>query len=212
MPLVYSLKASIGNARAIIYINASPENPAVIHRTILVKNKNEIPIKVFIEVDEKFEKFVDIFDKEITLEPNESKHARYDLTMDRGGRFEIKFNVGFSPADPNVKENSVGLLSTLIVNSKGPIIEDEFEEENPAEDTPFEQPINIETEETNKDTPLIQTDNPTVSVSVGGNKVRNKEESIAPLSPFFGIILGIIITIIIVAGGLGIFFIIKKLI
>src|SRR3989339_686617 len=85
IPSVYSLTASIGGGRAIVRVNASPEEPAILERTLLIQNKNEIAVKTILKVDEKFEKFVNIIDKEIELQPGESKKARYVLTMDRGG-------------------------------------------------------------------------------------------------------------------------------
>ena len=131
IPSVYSLTASIGGGRAIVRVNASPEEPAILERTLLIQNKNEIAIKATVKVDEQFGKFVTVLDKEVVLQPDESKKARYVLTMDRGGSFEIKINVAFEALDPTLKENKVGVSATLIVISEGPIIEDpELDVEN----------------------------------------------------------------------------------
>lgn len=201
LPIAYSLTAAIGNARAFVKVNASPEEPAVLKRTILVQNRNEIAVKVSLKVSKEFEKFVDIIDKELILEPDESKKARYTLTLDRGGHFEIKINVAFEPADPTIKENKVGMSSTLIISSEGPIIEEPEEKE---EDKPAEKPEKNEPEE-KRENPFFQTETPEFNKEELENKeIETKEES-APLA------LGILVIIVIIGIGIAIFFIIQKL-
>ena len=201
VPSVYSLTASIGGGRAVVRVNASPEEPAVLERTLLIQNKNEIAVKTILKVDEKFEKFVNIIDKEIELQPGESKKARYVLTMDRGGSFEIRINVAFEPLDPTVKENKVGLSATLIVISEGPIIEDPSLDDN---ETVQEEGIN----EVNEN-PYSEADDPAFGNEDIGNSgtVGTDEKNKSNM----GWIVGIIIILIIVGAGLGVFFVIQKI-
>jgi hypothetical protein len=201
LPAVYSLTASIGNARAIIRVNASPENPAILERTILVQNKNEIPVKVALEPSKEFEKFVTIIDKEFELQPGQQKNAEFIVTIDRGGTIDGKILVGFSPADPESKENNVGLSSTLIIISDGPIIEEQEEEEE--EEEIVEEVIEIENEnpevgEEVTDIVEDQAEEP-ADQKITANAVKDGQGA---ANPAIGIL---IIAVIVGIGALGIF-------
>ena len=208
LPFAYSLKASIGNARAVLRVEASPEEPAIIERTILVNNKNDVPVKITVSPEKDFEKFVEVLDEEFVLEPGESKNAEFILTIDRGGTIEGRILVGFSPADPESKENSVGLSSTLIIISEGPIIEDEEEPED--EVTVFDEEdsyVDVE--------PVGEENESTVSVSLGQPEESEEEESeedAAKTEYDTNPLIGILIVVAIVGIGLGLFFLISKLI
>ena len=212
LPVVHSLSASIGNAKAVLRVNASPDEPAIIERTILVNNKNDIPVKITVTPAKEFEKFVNILDKEFILQPGESKKAEFILTIDRGGTIEVKILVGFSPADPESKENNVGLASTIIIISEGPIIEDEEEIQEKTElgedvtgaVAGIEEGLDVETSE--------GEDNESgVSVSLGQPKEsedQSQEVTKTDYSP--NPLIGILIVVVIVAIGVGLIFIIPK--
>jgi hypothetical protein len=199
IPIVFALKGSIGNVRAVMYVNATPENPAVLYRSILVNNRNDIDVKVTVGVDEAYASWVDITDKEFILKPNESKQAKYKVTIEGGGTFEIKFNIAFSPADPDIKENSVGLLSVLTVVSTGPPIEVPENNEEPPEITPEEQP-------TGEIKNPFEPNNNTVTVSLGNKPQTTIQTKETGTSPF----TGIIITVSIIIVGLVIYFLVTK--
>ncbi len=203
VPAAYSLTAAIGNAKAYINVNASPEEPAVLERTILVLNRNEIAVKATLKVDEKFEKFVEILDPELTLEPDESKKARYIATIDRGGHFEIKINVAFEPLDPSIKENKVGMASTLIINSAGPIIEEPEEPDEPEEP---EEYIPKETQPNAPQNPIFESESNEPEKPVKNTEPKNTESIQTGSAP----IIGLIIIIVIVCIGLVAFFMIRK--
>lgn len=188
LPFVYALTASIGNAKVILRVNASPEDPAIIERTILVNNKNEIPVNIILTPSNGFDKFVDIKDKEFVLQPSESKKALFILTIDRGGRIEGNINVGFSPADPTIKENNVGLSSNIIILSEGPIIEEPEEEDLDEEDADEEDTVPIE--------PYEDIEEPIVEKEA---KETVEKDGPSPL-------IGVLIIIGIIAVGLGLFF------
>ncbi len=196
LPSICSIRTRIGNVRAIVNVNASPQDPAVLQRSILVKNTNDFAVRINVVVDEKYDYFIDIQDEEFVLQPAESKNARYTATIDRGGIFEIAFNVGFSPADPDVKDNNAGLISTLIVNSEGPEIDDgalEVEEREMPPPPPVANPGQPEPEDTG------------VSVTPGSKDAFKAEEP-EPNK----MLVGSMIVAIIVAVGLLAFFVINK--
>jgi len=207
IPLTYALRGSLGNARAVVYVNATPENPVVISRSILVSNKNDIDIKVDISPDVKYASWVNVIDKEVVLKPNESKKAKYEVTIAGGGSFEIKFNVAFMPADPTVKDNSVGLLSVLTVISQGPPIEAPVEE--PTEQ-PSEQPVGEPTEQPTEET-QPNAEASTVNINVGNHPIESPKETQKEVTTGRKPYLGYIIMGSIVLVGLGIFFLVQKL-
>ena len=210
LPVVYSLTASIGNAKAIIRVNASPEDPAIIERTILVNNKNDIPVKITVTPAKEFERFVNILDKEFILQPGESKKAEFILTIDRGGTIDGRILVGFSPADPEVKENSVGLASTIIIISEGPIIE-EPEETEPEEVMP-EEVTGIDEEDVEIET-VKENESEGVSVSLGQPKTNEDQdtaENAAKTNNSPNPLVGILIVVVIVAIGICLIFIALK--
>ncbi|MBW2976520.1 hypothetical protein KY347_03685 [Candidatus Woesearchaeota archaeon] len=210
LPAAYSLSASIGNAKAVLRVNASPEEPAVIERTILVNNKNDIPVRITVAPAKDFEKFVEVIDEEFVLQPGESKKAEFILTIDRGGTIEGKILVGFSPADPEVKENSVGLSSTIIIISEGPIIEDEEEEIEETEDEDIL--IDIPEEESYLDIEAEEEGNESgVSVSMGQLPAADNEDEEAENTGYSpNPLIGIMIIVVIVVVGLGLFFAVPK--
>lgn len=201
LPAAYSLTASIGNAKAILRVNASPDDPAILPRTIEVFNKNDIAVRITLTPDVKFEKFIDIKDKEFILQPGESKKAAYILTIDRGGQIEGLINVAYRAAEPGARETPVGLSAKLVILSEGPIIEDleevveetveEVVEEIAVEVTPVliaEEPVLIEEEEELEEEPTELT----------GQVVKD------PSKP--NPLVGLLIVVIIVAVGLLVFF------
>lgn len=204
LPLVHSLTASIGNAKAILRINASPEEPAIIERTILVNNKNEIPVKVTLTPTEEFEKFVEIIDKEFVLQPDESKKALFILTIDRGGTIKGNINVGFSPADPTIKENSVGLSSNIIILSNGPVIEDEMTAEKNADEENIVDEKALQTDE--KNTIEYKNENVVGDTVVNTEKISNSSQNVAKGTTTADPLIGIAIIVVIAASGSGLFF------
>ena len=212
LPAAYSLSASIGNAKAVLRVNASPDEPAIIERTILVNNKNDIPVKITVTPAKEFEKFVNILDKEFILQPGESKKAEFILTIDRGGTIEVKILVGFSPADPESKENNVGLASTIIIISEGPIIEEPEEIEETIETEPEENLIVLDEEDVKIET-VEENESEGVSVSLGQPKTNEDQdtaENAAKTDYSPNPLIGILIVVVIVAIGVGLIFITPK--
>lgn len=213
IPVSYGLTASMGNARMILRPVVEEGKITEINKYIKVNNVNDIPINVVLEPDENYKKIIEVFDNEFVLQPDESKKAKFRITLKSGGNYEGRITVSFAPADPEVKDNSVGLASTIIILAEGPVTdeyyevmkkEDEIEpvEEDTEEPQEPERDAVIENEETSEEN--------TVSVSMGSKpKISEGEleaegEGINPLS-------GILIMVIVIGAGLGIFFAVKKL-
>jgi flagellar basal body-associated protein FliL len=208
IPAAHGLSASIGNAKAILRVNASPEDPAILERTILVNNKNDIPVKINIKPNVEFAKFVNIIDKDFVLQPGESKKAEFILTIDRGGTLQGNILVSFAPEDPESKQTPVGLSSTLIIISEGPMIEEP--EEEVVEETPNlndaqpedEARAEAVKEETVEEAPEDETAVP-VPQKTESNRESKEQASPSPL-------VGVLITLLIVGIGAIIFFIVLK--
>lgn len=120
LPSAFALTASIGNARMIIHTDASPENPAVIQKSIKVNNVNDIPVQITIRDQGDIAEYTEILDKAFTLQPKDSFDARFVMTLEYGGTYEGKILVDFSAAELGTKATPVGLASTVIVISSGP--------------------------------------------------------------------------------------------
>jgi hypothetical protein len=207
-PTVFGLSASIGNAKVVLRVDASPEEPAIIPRTIRVNNKNDIPVRVQLAPDSVMERYVTIQDNDFILQANQSANARFTIMIDHGGTVEGRINVGFSPEDPESKENSVGLSSTITIIATGPEPEEPIEDmldrgdeipEDYEEDQ--EEIIEDEEEELEEEEEIIEDDDTEsddgVSVSLGGSPNDGPpEDDSSKSSPIIGIlIIAIIISI-----------------
>ncbi len=205
IPTTFGLAASIGNARAILRVEGSPEEPAFLNRTLQVMNTNDIPVKIIITPNSDIKKFIDIIDNDFELAPGEEKFARYTLTIDRGGKFDGKLNVAFIPANPMDGENSAGLTAALIIVSDGPLINEPEEEETPQ---PLVPPVEIVAPEnpSNETGVTVGTRNPISPQVVETNPPQIKPIQPAGPSP----VAGILIMVAIVGIGVGIFYLVKK--
>jgi hypothetical protein len=118
-----SLTASMGNARMILYPNMEEGKPYLIERTILVKNVNDIPLKITLEPMGALENQTEIIDTNFVLQPNETRNARFSITILGPGKYETNVGVSFYPEN-STKEEGVGLMSNIIImaniNQTGP--------------------------------------------------------------------------------------------
>ena len=194
IPGVFGLTAAV-RGKATISVEASPEDPVILERTLYIENRNEIPVKVTIFNDGIYDDFLDFDETEVNLEPDESRDISYKLTIDRGGNFDVKINVAFEPAEADTGENKVGVPIVLTIRSKGP----EIPLPEPEEDEP-------DTPEYVEGTPQEGEGN--FSLDIGLNKPPEEtQEKDSDSSLIFGMIIIFIIILI----GLTIFFIILKL-
>lgn len=142
---VYALTGSIGNARAIVNVEIKDE-PITLERTVLVNNVNDEPVKIDLEAGGDIIDLTEIVDKEFTLQPDESKDARFKVTLRQPGTYQGKIYVRFSPLE---KGTGVGLTSALIISVTGPgeefvpSGENVIDEEPKVEETDEETGVNI---------------------------------------------------------------------
>jgi len=197
-PMAHSLIAAIGNAKVILRVEASPDNPAILDRTLKVINKNDIAVKVTLTPDEELRPFITILDKEFELAPHTDKDAAYILNIDRGGQIDGIVNVAFMPADPTVKDNTVGLASRITIISDGP----QIEEPETAEEEPVSDP-----EVTEKSNSIVSVGSTNESQEEIAQEESEQVPTIKPVakkgpSPMVGISIIAIVLVI----GLGAFF------
>jgi len=88
-----------------------------IEKSILVKNVNDEPINVSLQVDEKTAEFIELIDKTFILEEGEEKNAEFIVKVKDEGRYDGKIGVFFASTDPE-KKTGVALSSTVIVIAK----------------------------------------------------------------------------------------------
>jgi len=212
IPVSYGLTASMGNARMVLRPEVEKGKTTTIDKSILVNNVNDIPIKVIFEPEGNYKKIITMIDNEFELQPTESKHAQFRIELKSGGDYDGKILVSFSPADPEVKDNSVGLASTIVILANGPITEDYYEvmsKENTTPDTE-EEVVGIEEEGVIEESEQVSENQTGVSVSMGKPLETVKEPEIVEAGNA-GVLVGTLIVIVVIVIGLGIFFIIKKL-
>ena len=110
---VSALTASIGNGRMVIRANAGDS----IDRYVLVKNVNDVSVKINMTVDGDLEKSITLKENYFILGPGEEKKAYFTIYANKNGTTETNINVGFKPTEG--KESGVGLHSTVIVITSG---------------------------------------------------------------------------------------------
>ena len=140
---VFALTGSIGNARMILYPEVGIFG-TTIEKSILVKNVNDIPINITLEVSDELKGIIQLTDKEFILQPGEEKKAQFKIILKKTGDYEGRITVLFK--SNNEKEPGVALSSTIIIFADGEGSGDESEEE-PEEETTDE---NEDTSDLNK--------------------------------------------------------------
>ena len=111
---VLAITASLGNSRMVLRI----EKGESMERYLTIKNVNEVPVKINLEVSGDLKDSLELDEKEFTLTPNEEKRAYFTITATKDGTTETKIGVKFSPEEGN----AVALAANIIViasNSDG---------------------------------------------------------------------------------------------
>jgi hypothetical protein len=127
---VSAITGSMGNARMILYPEVNGITNTIIEKSILVKNVNDVPITIKLEVEEDSTDFLELVDEEVTLEPGTNKRMEFQVKVKKPGKYEGKINVYFSEAEG--EGPGVALASNIIVIAKNPKdsqIDEEPEEE-----------------------------------------------------------------------------------
>ncbi|MFH0977667.1 MAG: hypothetical protein V1837_00050 [Candidatus Woesearchaeota archaeon] len=173
---VYALTASIGNARMILNTEVVAGTPTVLEKSIKVNNVNNVSVDVTLVTSGDIKSFTEMLDKTLTLQPGESKDARFVMSLQYGGRYDGKILVTFKPSDPNVKSTPVGLASTIIIIAQGPAnpnppqpdTEDTDVVPNPTVDsgTVDEQPSDNKTTTVKEPTKVPGKANPAIGIAI----------------------------------------------
>jgi hypothetical protein len=129
---VNALTANIGNARMILRPNVGD----TIDRTIMVNNTNSETVEILIVPKGDLENDTKIIDNKFTLQPGQSKDARFQMKVLKEGTFETQFLVKFTSVADGT---NLGLAATIIVipNKNGLPGDDE---PDPTQDSNFEDP------------------------------------------------------------------------
>jgi hypothetical protein len=138
--LVSAITGSMGNARMVLYPEVNGLINTVIEKSILVKNVNDVPIDIKLEVDEGSTDFLEVVNEEFVLQPGEEKRAEFKVKVKDPGKYEGKINVFFSEAGDE-KSGGVVLSSNIIVIAKNPNDSSEESEEENSENSESENPI-----------------------------------------------------------------------
>lgn len=124
---ISAITGSIGNARMII----KAEIGETVERSILVKNVNNIELRIEALASGDLEKYTTIVDNNFTLKPGEDKKINVKIIAKKQGTTETKINIKFIPLDEN--EKGVGLSSTIIITAGEGEENEEIEQENEEE-------------------------------------------------------------------------------
>lgn len=120
---VSAITGSIGNARMVLRL----EKGETIEKYILVKNINDVPVTVSLNVVGDLADDVELRDESFVLNAGAEKKAYFTLKATSDETTETKINIKFVPEDGS----TVGLSSTIIVLVSG----DEETDEEPEEET-----------------------------------------------------------------------------
>lgn len=111
--MLSAVTGSMGNARMILYPEVNGWTNTIIEKSILVKNVNDMPINITLELDENSSNFIELIDKSFILESGEEKKAQFEVKVKKEGKYEGRINVFFRPIEG--KESGVVLSSTIVV-------------------------------------------------------------------------------------------------
>lgn len=190
-PVVYGIRAEIGNARTII--NTDWEGEKTIERAILVRNVNDVPVDIDLRASEEIEDIIELIDKEFRLEPGEEKKARFDIVLKKPGEWAGKIFVRFTPE----LGNSIVLSSALILGAganEGVDIPDDAIDDD-------EDLVEIVDDDVNLDVDEDDSDLSGNAVGFGINKPKNNDnERVTPYVTILVIILSVLIIGVIIGG------------
>ena len=98
---ISAITGSMGNARMVLYPEVNGITNTIIEKSILVKNVNEDPITVRLEVDGSSVDFLELLQEEVTLEPGTEERMEFKVKVKKAGKYEGKINVFFSSLNEN---------------------------------------------------------------------------------------------------------------
>ena len=108
----YAITAALGSSRMVLRPVVNEE----IEKYILVKNKNNVSVRIELTSIGDLVDYLSIKENNFTLSPEEDKKAYFTISSPEVGIKETKINVMFIPDEGN----SVGLSATVIVIASEP--------------------------------------------------------------------------------------------
>lgn len=133
---VYAISGRIGNGKMFLKAEVSDDEPASIEKYILVRNVNDISVKIQLVSDGNIKDFITITDKEFVLAPGQDRKANFIINVEQPGLYEGRINVYFSAFEE--KGPGVVLSSQISLDVSGDgerIVFPEVPIEEIAEDT-----------------------------------------------------------------------------
>ena len=135
-----AITGAMGNARMTLYPEVNGWKNTILEQTILIKNVNDVPINVTLEVDENSTDFLELIDDFYILQPNTEEKANFIVRVKKEGTYNGRINVFFRDS---VKEDSprIALVSKITIVAKKDQGYDEDEEDVTDEDQKDEDPV-----------------------------------------------------------------------
>jgi hypothetical protein len=102
-----AITGSLGNSRVVLRL----EPGETVEKYVLIKNVNDIPVKINVSVGGDLEKNVKLTEKGFDLQPGEEKKVYYTIKAQNIENItETKLAIGFGS-----EQGNVGLISTIVV-------------------------------------------------------------------------------------------------
>ncbi|MBN1156681.1 hypothetical protein JXA85_03635 [Candidatus Woesearchaeota archaeon] len=113
-----AIRGSIGNG--IIYIDEvlARGETKVVEKSITVNNQNNITVDIKVDAISDLKNITDVLDNEFSLEPGESRDARFKIELKGDMQLEGRIAVAFSPSDKTSGDAGVGLQSKVRISTK----------------------------------------------------------------------------------------------
>lgn len=114
---VYAISGRIGNGKMFLKAEVSDDEPASIEKYILVRNVNDVSVKIQLIADGNIKDFVSIPEPEFVLAPGEDRKANFVINVEQPGVYIGRINVYFSPFEE--KGPGVVLSSQISLDVSG---------------------------------------------------------------------------------------------
>ena len=111
-----AITGAMGNAKMVLYPEVNGFTYTEIEKSLLIKNVNDEPINITLQVDDETGEFIELIDESFILEPKTERKAQFTVKVKEEGTYKGKINVLFSSLGE--QKTGVGLSSEVIVVAK----------------------------------------------------------------------------------------------
>jgi len=173
-----------------------PLEGMTIERVITAVNRNDFDVNVEIIEGDDPEDLIEVIDRYITIGPDQEGEARFKIHLKYGGNYERKLIASFTPKDPALGTSSLGMVSNIKIYATGLEAPDGYGVSELVEPTEIVEPTEPvdptgPVEPTEPQDPETQTSQPTTQTS--------------------NVWVGIIVVLVVVLLGAGLFALVWKL-